>query len=161
MVNMERWIDINGFGNKYRISSYGNVVNKLTGHKLTIQISKRGYGRIILSNGKVKKFVSVHRLVATHFIENKENKPCVNHKNGIKNDNRVENLEWVTYSENLQHKFRVLKYPQSNSVKIINTESGEIYNSITDAALKNNINRSTLTAMISGINPNTSKFVKL
>ena len=63
--------------------------------------NKYGYMRIALSkNGEQKKFL-VHRLLALHFIPNPENKPCIDHINGIKDDNRLENLRWVTHKENM------------------------------------------------------------
>ena len=68
----------------------------------------RLYKRVIISiNGNVKN-VSVHRLVAEAWIKNPLNKPQVNHKNGIKTDNNVKNLEWCTAAENLRHKYQVL-----------------------------------------------------
>ena len=62
--------------------------------------TKEGYMRVCLyKDGKVKKFY-VHRLLAIAFIPNPENKPCIDHINGIRDDNRLENLRWVTYKEN-------------------------------------------------------------
>lgn len=72
--------------------------------------SKDGYYRIDFMKEKKHYTKSIHRLVAEAFIPNPENKRTVNHKNGIKSDNRVENLEWNTHSENLYHKHRVLGY---------------------------------------------------
>lgn len=103
---MEVWKKIKGFEN-YEISNLGNVKNITTNRILKKELSK-GYLRVTLScKGNVKRF-QLHRLVSIIFLENIENKPCVNHINGIKTDNRVENLEWCTYSENEKHSYEVL-----------------------------------------------------
>ena len=65
-----------------------------------------GYYQVHLFNGKKKIRKKVHQLVALAFIPNLENKPHINHKNSIRNDNRVENLEWCTPKENMAHKFQ-------------------------------------------------------
>ena len=64
------------------------------------------YIQITLKKWPTKKFF-IHRLMWIVFIENPDNKPCINHKNWIRHDNRIENLEWVTHSENTIHGFRV------------------------------------------------------
>ncbi len=68
---------------------------------------KRGYPCVDLWKNKRRKVCTVHRLLATAFLSNPENKREVNHKNGIKYDNRLLNLEWVTPSENIQHSYDI------------------------------------------------------
>lgn len=88
----------------YYVNSQGEVYS-LKKIKL---VKHNGYNTVTLCNKGQKRKSFVHRLVAEAFLSNPENKPVVNHKNGIRNDNRVSNLEWTTQSENLKHSYRVL-----------------------------------------------------
>lgn len=97
---------------KYEIGSDGSVYSlnyNNTGkrNELRQYLDQDGYPYVFfVVNGRRYKRV-VHRMVAISFIDNKENKPQVNHLNGIRNDNRVENLEWVTSRENTIHGYKV------------------------------------------------------
>ena len=106
----EKWKDVKGFEGLYKISSSGKVYSYRSKSHLATWKDKDGYLRCGLSNNGKKFQFSVHRLIAMTFLENSENKPQINDKNGIRNDNRVENLEWVTALENQRHKFNVLGY---------------------------------------------------
>jgi hypothetical protein len=114
MVNLENevWKDVPGYENLYQASTMGRLKSVpdqsgkysfRLGNVLKRRIGKAGYPYYTVFNSGNSKTVKEHRMVAIAFIPNPENKPCVNHINGIKHDNRVENLEWVTYSENSLH----------------------------------------------------------
>lgn len=94
---METFVKIEEFNN-YSISNLGNVKNDKTGRILKTYTKPSGYKQVQLGRKTIPQYI--HRLVAKAFIPNDDNKPQVNHKNGDKSDNRVENLEWVTASEN-------------------------------------------------------------
>ena len=96
------FLRINDFPN-YVIHPCGTIL-RIWKNKTTLKKpckTKHGYMRIGLSKNGKKKYFLVHRLLATAFIPNPENKRCVDHINGVKHDNRLENLRWVTHHENM------------------------------------------------------------
>lgn len=101
---MEIWKKIEGFEN-YSVSSEGRVKNDSSNFILKLGKHKRGYIHWISKINGQKRNIKVHRLVAESFLPNPLGLSEINHINGIKSDNRVENLEWCTHSRNVKHSF--------------------------------------------------------
>lgn len=100
---MEIWRDIDGFDGLYQVSNLGRVKSFHHGERILKVWLRSGYPQVGLHRGGKSEKMPVHRLVAEAFIPNPESKPEVNHLNGNRVDNRVENLEWATHIENIQH----------------------------------------------------------
>ena len=102
---MNNWYPIKDWEGLYEINKNGDVRNAKTKKLIVGDINNCGYYRVALYNqGQSKKYFR-HRLVAEHFLDKPEGKDFVNHINGDKSNNSLENLEWVSQSENEKHAF--------------------------------------------------------
>lgn len=104
---MEIWKNIEGY-EQYQVSNFGNVktvANEATRKERLLKplAHYKGYKRVGLCLNNKAKFYFIHRLVATYFLENNDNKETINHKDGNKENNHYLNLEWATYRENMNH----------------------------------------------------------
>ena len=157
----EIWKDIEGYEGLYQVSNYGrvrsldryvkqnhNTKQLKKGKIIKQQKGHKGYLILSLCKDKKRKTFKVHRLVAQAFIPNLENKPQVNHINGDKTDNRIENLEWATNGENGLHAYKNGLRPNVKSVICINT--GEKYYSTREAGRKTNTDHSDISKCCQG-----------
>jgi hypothetical protein len=148
MQNIE-WKPLKEYKGVYEINSLGEIISlhrRNPNRLLTQRIDRAGYYTVRLSlKGKTATKL-IHRLIAETFIPNLDNKPYVNHINGIKTDNAITNLEWVTHSENIKHAFDtgLWKVPDLTKRKLFDECSNRTFDSIKEASDYYGINHSTL-----------------
>lgn len=179
MRKIEQWKTIQGYEGYYEVSNLGRIksleryttTNHLIKEKiLKTSIMKNGYEIVRLSKDGIKKTYLVHRLVAQAFISNPENKPHIDHIDTNRLNNKVENLKWVTLSENMNNpktlekfigennpmsKFTGGKNPASKSVYCI--ELDMTFETITEASKYVNVHRTAVSACVRGITKTAGK----
>ena len=144
----EIWKDIKEYEGIYQVSNMGNVRRKKDNYIFKINKNSRGYRIITLTKNKKEYNLSVHRLVANTFIPNPDNLPQVNHIDGNKMNNKVDNLEWCTQSYNMIHAFKN-KLEIKEGKKVIqydlNMNMIKIWNKIIDAEKHLNISHGKIS----------------
>lgn len=147
---MELWKDIDGFDGLYQISNLGQVrriYKTIPPKTLTPWITNNGYLQIDLGTRGRK---SIHRLVADAFCERDLSATCVNHINGVKTDNRADNLEWVDSSKNSKHSFYQLNNKTRDNKPVLCVETGEIFISISEASRRKQLNSGNISSCCRG-----------
>jgi len=155
---MEDWRDIKEFDYRYEVSSYGRVRNKTT--KYVLKQNKNHNGYLIIT--VFRKTQRVHRLVAQAFIPNPENKPQVNHIDEDKENNKVDNLEWMTSKENINYGTAIdrrvkntdyIRLQKNHRVAVIGKDSNgnqHFFDSIKEASRASGANPSHISGCTNG-----------
>lgn len=157
----EKWKDIEGYEGLYQVSNTGLIRNVLTKTILKQNPDQKGYLLIQLSKEGRRKTHKMHRLIAQSFIRNPMNKPQVNHIDEDVTNNRVENLEWVTNSENQLHGNRNRRNANKLSKPVVatNIRTGEkiIFPSVS-STLQFGFSPSKVSESVNGIKENHKGF---
>lgn len=158
------WKPIKDFENIYEISSNGQVRSLarivpvqgkgrlVKGRRMTSRIGRDGYGAVRLSKNGSTYTRYVHRLLAEAFVPNPMEKPIVNHINGNKLDNRIENLEWVTHPENIRYAYLkgLINKSKLRRKRVVDKCTGDHFGSIKEAARKLRIPYKTCVNYLNG-----------
>lgn len=162
---------IEGYDN-YMADESGKIYSNKLKRFLKPIFNQSGYHYVILQNKGVKKKALVHRIIATCFLHNEFNKPFVNHIDGVKTNNCLDNLEWCTQSENTIHAFKnglmkvsqssistIKQYGFNSAKKVLDISNGNIYKSAKEASVASGINYKTLNGYLNGKYPNKTNLV--
>ncbi len=165
MMNSEIFRPIVGYESLYSVSNIGRVKSHISNRILKPLLRKTGYLEICLYKNKRKKYYLLHRVVAETFLEPIEGANEINHIDGDKTNNCIENIEWSTRKQNLQHAYenglrkddvspkRIKCYPKDNKSKVI------FFNSIYQAARKLKISQGNICMVCKGRRPTASGYI--
>ena len=165
LYNDEIWRDIPNF-HDYQASNYGRIRSKeraITqyGHKeyytrnmpsviLKPKPQNSGYLVVWLRRNGRNVACTVHRIIAQTFLFNSFDRAVVNHKDGDKTNNRIDNLEWVTQSDNIKHSYKYKLRKPNKGKQVICESTGQIFKSIKEAAEKTNTNPASIGHCLAG-----------
>lgn len=168
-LKCEIWKDIPEYKGLYQASNLGNIrsldrqITQLgnggntyftyikKGRVLAQSTQNGGYSVVSISVNAKRKICTVHRLVASAFLDNPNNYREVNHKDGNKQNNNIDNLEWIQHSENIKHSYRELgQIRHYKPIRCVDT--GVIYPSCKEASILTGINKCSINHVINGLN---------
>ncbi len=153
MSEVETFVEIEGFEN-YEVSNLGKVRNMKNGRIIKPHLNENGYLKHWLFENNKKKYLSLHRIIAIAFIDNPEEKPCVNHIDENKLNNDLSNLEWCTVKENNIHGTRIKRASEKCFKKVIQLDLNDnmlnVFESMTQAEQKTGALVSHISACCNG-----------
>lgn len=176
MEGIKRWKQIQMFPKQYMVCDDGSVYSIRSKKIIKPNHDKHGYLYYVLCVGSVRKTVKAHRLVASAFIPNPDEKPTVNHRNGIRDDNRAENLEWATNKEQMSDPLTKVhldaahnktNYREMGAKRNFGRKSvsitwpdgkKELYPSLLEAAMATGVNYGHLSETLNGKRPQRKEF---
>ena len=145
---IEYWVDVKHYEDYYECSNLGRIRNKITGNILKGCINKKGYVRISLTYYKTKKFA--HVLILESFYKRPFNNAQVNHIDEDKANNKLDNLEWVTNKQNMNHGTRIARVTEQIKKPVFCITNNTEYKSIKDAGNLLGISTSSICNQLQG-----------